>query len=66
MRYKVRAADDRTYEELRSLLEKHGAPLFVASRRRRLLSTGDLSRTARDEIRARGGEVVEDRQYDPG
>lgn len=65
MRYKVRASDDADYQGLLSFL-KSRAELFVLSPRRRMLSTGDLSKEMRDEIRARGGKVEEDTQYRPG
>ena len=65
MRYKVQASDDSTFGELRKYLEQN-AELYVVSPRRRMLSTGELSKSAMDEIRGRGGEVFEDRQYDPG
>jgi hypothetical protein len=65
MRYKVRASDDAQFESLLSFL-KNRAELFVSSPRRRILSTGDLSKETRDEIRARGGQVEQDTQYHPG
>ena len=65
MRYKVRASDDADYQGLLSFL-KNRAELFVLSPRRRILSTGDLSKEMRDEIHARGGKVEEDTQYHPG
>jgi hypothetical protein len=65
MRYKVRASDDAQYKSLLSLLSTR-AELFVVSPRRRILGTGDLSQEIRDQIRARGGQIEEDTQYQPG
>lgn len=65
MRYKVRAPDDASYEELlRSLTEDDAVEVLLTSQRRRLIATGDLPEGSRDEIRARGGEISEDVQYD--
>lgn len=64
MRYKVKARDDFAYRDILSVLEGR-VPIFVASEKRRLLSTGDLSDDCRQEIVSRGGQVSLDSQYDP-
>lgn len=65
MRYKVRAADDDSFEELRQMLDDQKL-LVLSSKRRRTLSTGSLPAETRKAIANRGGEVLEDRQYGPG
>jgi hypothetical protein len=63
VRYKVRATSDSSFTDLVGLLEKNGK-LLSASPRRRLLGTADLSQEDRAAISERGGQVLEDRQYD--
>jgi len=64
VRYKVKAKDDLAYRDILSALEGR-VPIFVASEKRRLLSTGDLPDDCRQEIVSRGGQVSLDFQYDP-
>jgi hypothetical protein len=65
MRYKVRAPDDRAYQELLSALTgDEQVEVFTSSARRRLIGTGDLPEPARERIREQGGEISEDVQYD--
>lgn len=65
MRYKVRAPDDASFKELlRNLTEDDAVEVLLTSPRRRVIATGDLPAESRDEIRARGGEISEDVQYD--
>lgn len=63
MRYRIKAPNASVYEDLLALLEGR-VRLFVASRKRNLLSTGELPPDFRDEIIARGGEITEDIPYD--
>ena len=65
MRYKVKAQDGSSYREILSALAGR-VPIYVASEKRRLLSTGDLPEDCRKEIAARGGQVSSDFQYAPG
>ena len=65
MRYKVRAPDKTAYEALlRRLNEDDAVEVITTSPRRRVIATGDLTEASRREIRARGGEIIEDYQYD--
>jgi hypothetical protein len=65
MRYKVRAPSDDAFQALlQRLNEDDRVEVFVTSPRRRLIGTGDLPDGSREEIRARGGEITEDIQYD--
>lgn len=64
MRYKVKAVDDEAYRDLLEYLRDR-VQLFVASPRRRLLSTGEMDDRVRAEVIARGGIITEDRQFDP-
>jgi hypothetical protein len=65
MRYKVRAPDDRAYQELLSTLTgDEQVEVFTSSARRRLIGTGDLPEPARKRIREHGGEISEDVRYD--
>jgi hypothetical protein len=63
VQYKVRADSDESYRDLFAFLNGK-AKLSVASPRRRLLAAEDLTDEMQEEIRARGGTVAEDRQYD--
>lgn len=63
MRYKVKAPDESAYQELLVLL-KRNVPVYVASKRRKLLSTGDLWPSLREEITALGGRITVDHRYD--
>ncbi len=65
MRYKIRAPDDVTFDALHKELEA-SKELLLASKRRRVLSTGELSEATRQAVRDRGAEILEDRQYEPG
>lgn len=64
MRYKVRVLDDVSFDALHELLNERDEVL-LASKRRRTLSTGELSDATVEAIRERGGDIVEDRQYEP-
>jgi hypothetical protein len=63
MRYKVKAASDASYRDLFAFLSRT-AKLSVASPRRRLLAVDHLTEDMQEEIRSRGGRIVEDREYD--
>lgn len=63
MRYKVKAPDLPAYREILDLLNGR-VPIFVASEKRHLLSTGDLPKDCLEEISARGAEVKPEIQYD--
>lgn len=63
MRYKVKAPDLPAYREILDLLNGR-VPIFVASEKRHLLSTGDLPKDCLEEISARGAEVKPETQYD--
>jgi hypothetical protein len=63
VRYKVQAPDDSTYREVVNLLSGR-VHVFVASEKRRFLSTGDLPEDCLAEIAAKGAEVQPDIRYD--
>lgn len=63
MRYKVRAPNPSSYQEILHLLSGR-VPIFVASEKRQILSTGDLPEDCLQEIAAKGGQVKPDVQYD--
>lgn len=62
-RYKIRAPDAETYEEMRRRVEAR-VRVFVASEKRRTLSTEELPRDLLEEVRRRGCEVTPEIQYD--
>lgn len=63
MRYKVRAPDSSTYHEVLEIL--HGrVPIFVASEKRHLLSTGELPADCLEKIKAKGAQVQPEFQFD--
>jgi hypothetical protein len=65
MRYKVRAPDDASYQDLLGrLTEADAVDVLLTSPRRRLIATGDLPQSWREEIQARGATISEDVQYD--
>jgi hypothetical protein len=63
MRYKVSAPDAMIYREVVNLLSGR-VHVFVASEKRRFLSTGDLSEDCLAEIAAKGAEAQPDIRYD--
>lgn len=63
MRYKIKAPDLPAYREILDLLNGR-VPIFVASEKRHLLSTGDLPKDCLEEISARGAEVNPEIPYD--
>jgi len=63
VRYKVKAPDLPAYREILEILDGR-VPIFVASEKRHLLSTGDLPKDCLEEISARGAEVRPEIQYD--
>lgn len=63
MRYKIKAPDLASYHDLLRFLTER-VPIYVASEKRRFLSTGELSRDVRDEVASRGAEVTEELQYE--
>ncbi len=64
MRYKIKAPDLASYHDLLLLLTER-VPIYVASEKRRFLSTGELPGDVRDEVASRGGEVTLEFQYEP-
>ena len=62
-RYKVRAPSDELYRQVFLLLVER-VPVFVASEKRRVLSTGEIPNTILDRIRELGATVTPDFQYD--
>ena len=64
VRYKVRAPSERLYHELLNLLAA-SVPVFVASEKRRVLSTGEIPNKILNNIKEMGATVTRDFQYDP-
>lgn len=62
-RYKVRAPSDELYQKVLCLLEER-VPVFVASEKRRLLSTGEIPTTILNTLRELGATVTPDFQYE--
>lgn len=62
-RYKVKAATPEAYRELQAVLG--GVKVYTCSPRRRLFSTGELPADVRRAVEAHGGQIVQDRQYQP-
>jgi hypothetical protein len=63
-RYKVRVPSDELYRKVLILLEQR-VPVFVASEKRRMLSTGEIPNSILDRIRELGATVTPEFQYDP-
>lgn len=62
-RYKVRAPSDELYRQVFLLLDQH-VPVFVASEKRRVLSTGEIPNSILNRIRELGATVTPEFQYD--
>lgn len=62
-RYKVRAPSDELYREVLLLLDQQ-VPVFVASEKRRMVSTGEIPNTIMTRIRELGATVTPDFQYE--
>jgi hypothetical protein len=62
VRYKIKTGTDESYRELVELLRGKVA-IFVASPRRRMLGTGDIPVSLRQEVIAHGGRITKDQAY---
>jgi hypothetical protein len=62
-RYKVRVPSDELYRKVLLLLEQR-VPVFVASEKRRMLSTGEIPNPILNRIRELGATVTPDFKYD--
>lgn len=62
MRYKIKANSLEAFFKAKALVEPH-TRIWVASERRRLLSTGDLPECLQIKLAALGAEVYPDIQY---
>lgn len=62
MRYKVKTESDRDFEKVMALAAAN-THIFVASARRRTISTGDLSEAVKSELSRLGAKILPDFQY---
>ena len=62
MRYKVRAPNDAVLDEIEVALQGK-VEIFLISRRRHYIATGDLSRELIQELEAGGAKVLPDYQF---
>ena len=62
-RYKVKTPSDELYRKVLLILEQR-VPVFVASEKRRMLSTGEIPNQILVRIRELGATVTPDFQYD--
>ena len=59
-RYKIKATTPAQYQDIRALLEANNVTIFVASDKRFMLSTGDLSKDLITQVETKGGVVTLD------
>ena len=64
-RYKVRTPSDKAYREVYAALRAENVPVFVASEKRRVISTGSIPAKVLSNIRERGATISDDQQYAP-
>ena len=64
LRYKIKAPSDKAYREVRETLRAKNVHVFVASEKRRMLSTGNIPAKLLDDIKERGATVTADQHYD--
>ena len=64
MRYKVRAPSDAILEEIEDVLQGR-VEIFVISRKRHYIATGDLPPELIRQLEAGGAKVLPDHQYQP-
>jgi hypothetical protein len=62
-RYKVRTPSDKVYREIYAALQAENVPVFVASEKRRVISTGSIPAKLLSNIRECGATVSDDQQY---
>lgn len=64
VRYKIKVPSDKAYREVQETLRAKNVHVFVASEKRRILSTGNISAQLLEDIKGRGATVTADQQYD--
>jgi len=64
MRYRVKIADEKLYQEIEAALRENQVRVFAASPRRGLLSTDALPEDLESFIQEHGGSVTPEFQYD--
>lgn len=64
-RYKVKAPSEKAYREVYAALQAEKVPVFVASEKRRVISTGSIPAKVLSHIREHGATVSDDQQYAP-
>jgi hypothetical protein len=63
VRYRVKAVNDESFNQVCSLL-RNRVKIFVASDKRRVLSTGEIPRRLLRNLKEMGATVTTDFQYD--
>ena len=64
MRYKVKVPDAETLRQVKDLLSMRKIKIFTVSERRGLLSAEDIPIETMSQIRAQGGHVSPEFQFD--
>lgn len=64
MQYKIRTPSEKTYREVYSTLRAENVQIFVASEKRRVMSSGNIPAKIRSHIKERGATITDDQQYD--
>lgn len=64
-RYKVRTQSGKAYREVYATLRAENVPVFVASEKRRVISTGSIPAKVLSHIKENGATVSDDQQYAP-
>lgn len=62
-RYKIRAPSEKAYRDVCATLRAENVPVFVASEKRRVISTGSIPAKVITDIKERGATVSADQQY---
>ena len=63
-RYKIQVPDLTIYRAVQEQLREQNVPIFVASEKRRLFSTGRIPRNIISSLEKFGATITEDHQYD--
>jgi hypothetical protein len=63
MRYKIKTTSPDTFERALNLVRQLSATIYVVSERRLMLSTGELSESAKADLVNMGARVSRDVQY---